>query len=613
MLTRRELMSALGATVAFSRVLRPPAANAAANRVPANVGSQSPLPLQEALRRFLGYRYGAFIHWGPATVSGKEISWSRQVQTPQKEYDALYQKFNPVEFDAEAWVKTLQKGGFHYLIYVTKHHEGFAMWNTRTTDHNIMHSPFGRDVVKEISLACRKLNFPLCFYYSIADFYHPDCIGAADSFGTNYGAPGYNLPPGQRPDFNRYVTYMKAQLRELTEGYGPVVGWWFDGGWQKQWTYERGRDLYDYVRGLQPDVLMDHRVGGAYNGKVYLPTWFPQDEGRRVGDYAVLEVDMPRFNRDVPWEYTTPANDRSYSWTPGPYGEPNKWLDNLIRSACGDGNYVLGVSAPPTGRFQPELIGRLEQAGAWLQRYGQSVYGTRGGAYKRTNLYGSTCKGNVIYLHVLATAVSHLVLPPLPKKIVAASMLNGGEVKVTQTGRDVTVDINPYDLQIPSTVVVLELDGSAEDIAPIGEIPVNRNVPVKSSNADTGRDAMASDGNPATFWQGDGKTQPAWLEYDLGHEQSISRAVLFEGRYEGERAHIQKFQIQVRSGNEDWKGVMNVNGWGGESDTAAFDEWPISVSHPEVRFAPVKARYVRLKLVRTVDLPVIHEFELYER
>jgi alpha-L-fucosidase len=592
---------------------------------PGQAASQTPL---SALKRFMAYRYGAFIHWGPATVSGEEISWSRQVKTPYQEYDNLYKRFNPTAFDAEEWVRTLKDGGFHYLVYVTKHHEGFAMWDTKTTQHNIMNSPFRRDVVREISDACKKLDLPLCFYYSIADFYHPDCVGAGDvgeysavfynpdtskpidlALGS-CGPPGYSLPPGEKPDFDRYVRYMKAQLKELTENYGPVVGWWFDGGWQKQWTYERGVDLCNYLRALQPDTLMDHRVGSAYNGKVYMPTWFPVDKGR-VGDYAVLEVDMPRFNRDVPWEYTTPANDRSYSWTPGPYGDPSKWIDNLVRSACGDGNYILGVSASPTGRFAPELADKLRNSNAWLVKYGESVYGTRGGVYKRTNVYGSTCAGNRVYLHIFDRSATSLQLPPLPARISSYRMLNGGSVVVKQTDHIVSVEVDPNDMQTPSTIVVLELDANAEQIAPIGEIPVNRNAVAKSSNSDPARDALASDGDMSTYWQSDGKTEQPWLEYDLGSEKTLSRAVLFEGEYEGQLANIHKMQIDVLQ-KDQWIPVTPLlTSWG--NGEPPFDDWPISVMHPEIRFKPTATRRVRLRLVRVTGRPSIHSFELYER
>jgi alpha-L-fucosidase len=615
MVTRREVLGgAMVGAAAGSLWPRVPAAFAAPGGSDAEAEGVGPLVPSSpaALKRFMGLRYGAFIHWGPASVLGKEISWTREVETPSQEYDNLYKRFNPVEFDAEAWIRMLKDSGFRYVTFVTKHHEGFAMWDTKTTDHNIMNSPFRRDVLKEISAACKKQRFPLCLYYSIADFYQPDCAGASHANGLYLGPPGYSLPPGQTPSFDRYVLYMKAQLKELTEHYGPVVAWWFDGGWQREWTYERGVDLLKYIRSLQADTLMDQRVGCAYNGRVYMPTWFPTDR-KYVGDFAVLEVDMPRFNRNIPWEYTTPANGRSYCWTPGPYGEPDTWIDNFVKSACGDGNYLLGLTPPSSGRFDPALVDKLSRSSVWMKRYGESVFETRGGPYKRTNVYGSTCKGNRVYLHVFDQKLSTLTLPPLPDKILGCSLLNGGKSTVTQDANAVTVSINPNDMEGPTTIVVLELAGSAEQIVPIGERPVNRDVAVHSSNKDPASDRLASDGNILTYWKSDGQTKQPWLEYDLGSEKSISRATLFEGAYEGELANIHRFQIDVKSG-ADWKRIADVTTWGFDTGQEEdFFEWPISVFHPEVRFAPVSAQFVRLKILKAVETPVIHEFELHER
>jgi alpha-L-fucosidase len=617
MVTRREILQGVAAGAVAGAVPKVYALSAPGAEVLdcrrdlQEIGPLLPTPPQ-ALKRWMGARYGAFLHWGPCTVSGKEISWSRQIQTPVPIYDNLYKKFNPVEFDAEAWVRMLKESGFRYVVYVSKHHDGFAMWNTKTTPHSIMSTPFHRDVVGEVSAACKKLNLELCLYYSIADFYQPDCIGSRHYAGQFSGPPGYELPAGEKPDFDRYVRYMKAQLKELTENYGPILAWWFDGGWMRDWTYERGVDLLKYMRSLQPDTLVDQRIGCAYNGRVYMPTWFPTDV-KYVGDYGVLEVDLPRFNRKIPWEYTRPANGRSYAWTPGPYGDPQTWIDDLVKSACGDGNYLLGLEPPESGRFDPELKDKLRESSSWFERYGESVFDTRGGPYMRTNVYGATCRGNRIYLHVFDRSLTNLTLPPLPLKIVKSYMLNGGKVQVTQRPDALTVEISTNDMETPSTIVVLEVAGSAEDVAPFGETPVNRNVAVRSSNADPSKDRFASDGNLCTFWKSDGKKLRPWIEFDLGTEKRISRAILFEGWYQGEFANIRRFEIAVESGGK-WKQVVDASAWGeGTPHEHDMDNWPMAVSHQEVRFAPVSARRVRLKIIRATAAPVINELELYER
>lgn len=618
MATRRDMIQAVAAGAVVGGLLPKAYALGTAatvdpdcQRGEPHVGPLLPTP-PEALKRWMGARYGAFLHWGPCTVLGREISWSRQVQTAPPIYDNQYKQFNPVEFDAEVWVRMLKDSGFRYAVFVSKHHDGFAMWHTKTTPHSIMHTPFHRDVLGELAAACRKHDLALCLYYSIADFYQPDCIGSRHANGEYLGPPGYELPAGEKPDFDRYVRYMKEQLRELTENYGPILAWWFDGGWMPDWTYERGVDLLEYMRSLQADTLADQRVGCAYNGRVYMPTWFPSDV-KYVGDFAVLEVDLPRFDRRIPWEYTTPANGRSYAWTPGAYVEPRMWTDNLVRSACGDGNYLLGLEPPRSGRFDPELVDKLRESSLWVKRYGASVFDTRGGPYMRTNAYGSTCRGSRIYLHVFDRSLSKLTLPPLPLRVTHSHMLNGGKAQVTQRRDALVVDISPNDMETPTTIVVLEVTGSAERLAPIGEVPVNRNVAVRSSNADPSSDKAISDGDMCTFWQADGKTPQPWIEFDLGADRSVSRAILFEGWDQGELANIHRFVIEVEAGGK-WKQAADVTSWGqGKPEEKAFDTWPMAVFHQEIRFDPVTARRVRLKITRASAAPVIHEFQLYAR
>lgn len=618
MITRRDVIQGVAATAVASRLIPSASArttattsDASCQRSIGQIGPLLPTPAL-SLKRWMGARYGAFLHWGPVTVSGQEISWTREVNIPYLQYDNLYKQFNPIDFDAHAWIRMLKQCGFRYVVFVTKHHDGFAMWNTKTTTHSIMSTPFHRDVLGEIAAACKQEEFPLCLYYSIADLFQPDCIGSRNANGMYLGPPGYELPSGQKPDFDRYVRYMKAQLKELLENYGTILAWWFDGGWMPEWTYERGVDLLKYIRSLQAQTLSDQRVGCAYNGRVYMPTWFPTDVNY-VGDFAVLEVDLPRFNRKIPWEYTTPANGRSYAWTPGPYGDPNDWIANLVKSACGDGNYLLGLTPPKSGRFDPELVDKLSTTKPWLERYGHSVINTRGGPYMRTNVYGSTCRGNLIFLHVYDRSVTHLKLPPLPLTIRRFSMLDGGEVSVTQAVDAVDVRISANDMETPSTIVELEVDGLAENLTPLEEIPVNRKVRVISSNRESALNANVCDGDMCTYWKSDVIAGPSWLEFDLGSIRSVSRAILFEGWYQGEYANIHEFEILAKV-NGAWQQVADVKTWGaGTPQEQAFDNWPMPVFHQEIRFKPVRTRYVWLKLNRVTAPPIIHEFDLYER
>lgn len=197
----------------------------------------------------------------------------------------------------------------------------------------------------------------------------------------------------------------------------------------------------------------------------------------------------------------------------------------------------------------------------------------------RTNVYGTTCRGNRIYLHVFERSLTNLKLQPLPLNIIKSYMLNGGKVQVSPGPDALNVEISANDMETPSTIIVLEVDGSAEDLAPFGEAPVNRNVSVRSSNEDASLGRMASDGNMCTYWKSDGQAEPPWLEFDLGTEKEVSRAILFEGWYQGEFANIDRFEIDVESGGA-WKQVADVAAWGqGTPHENAFDNWPMAVFH----------------------------------
>ena len=202
---------------------------------------------------------------------------------PQPDYDSLYKEFDPVLFDSKQWVQLIKDSGFRYVTFVSKHHDGFAMWDTKQTDHNIMNSGFRRDWLKEISDECRKQGIMFGVYYSILDFYQYDYAGGEGNITPNRGGPGFKLD--RKPDFEGYISYMKAQLKELIQNYGIEI-LIFDGNWDPSWTHDRGSDLYRYLRRLSDGLLISNRVDAKQGAEEARTIGYPPSRERSWGKTA---------------------------------------------------------------------------------------------------------------------------------------------------------------------------------------------------------------------------------------------------------------------------------------------------------------------------------------
>ena len=210
-------------------------------------------------------RFGMFIHWGLYAVPAGEwkgqtnhAEWIRETaKIPLEEYNQFVGQFNPVKFNADDWVSMAKDAGMKYIVITSKHHDGFGLFNSRQTDFDVMSTPFKRDILKELSKACQKQDMTFCFYHSIMDWHHPDYLPRR-SWETTRSTEG--------ADFDRYRAYMKAQLKELLTGYGKIGVLWFDGEWENTWTSEYGKDLYNWVRNLQPGIIINNRVTVGRSG-----------------------------------------------------------------------------------------------------------------------------------------------------------------------------------------------------------------------------------------------------------------------------------------------------------------------------------------------------------
>ncbi len=300
-------------------------------------------------------RFGMFIHWGVYSIParGEWVMYNEKI--PVKEYEKFPPQFNPVRFNADEWVRIAKDAGMKYIVITSKHHDGFCMWDSKVSTYDIMDAtPFKRDVLKELSAACAKEGIRLCFYHSIMDWHHPD-------------ATGKNFP--------RYRDeYLKPQLKELLTSYGPIGVLWFDGEWIPEWTEEQGRDLYDYCRALQPDLIINNRVGKGRAGMAGLSR-----DASYVGDFGTPEQEIPAGKAgDFDWESCMTMND---DW--GYAAEDHNWkstktlVRNLVDIASKGGNYLLNVGPTSEGLIPGESVVRLKQIGAWMKLNGESIYGTQ--------------------------------------------------------------------------------------------------------------------------------------------------------------------------------------------------------------------------------------------
>lgn len=312
-----------------------------------------------------------------------------------------------------------------YLVFTSKHHDGFSMFDSKLTDYKITNSPFKRDVVKELADACHKAGLKLGYYYSPPDWYHPDY---------------------RTENHSRYIKFLHGQLREICSNYGKIDIIWFDGlgGKAEDWDSE---NLFRMIRRLQPHVIINNRAG--------LPA-----------DHDTPEQRIGRFQNDRPWE-TCMTICRQWAWKPNDQMKSLKQcIDTLVRVVGGDGNLLFNVGPMPDGLIEPRQVTRLKEMGNWLDENSRSIYATRGGPFKPGDWGASTYKGNTIYIHVLNWDEDTLTLPPIPKKIITSSVMTGGAATVRQTALAIEISVPEAYRKELDTIIVLQLDGPADGITP---------------------------------------------------------------------------------------------------------------------------------------------------
>jgi alpha-L-fucosidase len=340
-------------------------------------------------------KFGMFIHWGTYAVPAGRWNdvnthgeWIREkAHIPLEQYNKFATQFNPINFDANSWVLMAKEAGMKYIVITVKHHDGFCLWDSKFTDYDVMDAtPYKRDILEQLAKACKKTDIKLCFYYSIMDWHHPDYLPRRK---------WENRPVGDA-DFDRYVGYMKAQLAELIHNYGPLGVLWFDGEWEDTWTPQRGADLYKYVRSLQPDIIINNRVGKGRKG---MSGTF--DPNIAVGDFGTPEQQIPATGLRYDWETCMTMNNHwGYNAVDKDFKSAQDLIRKLIDTSSKGGNFLLNVGPRADGTFPPESVERLKEIGSWMKINGKSIYDTKASIFPALPFGCSTTKGNTIYLHI---------------------------------------------------------------------------------------------------------------------------------------------------------------------------------------------------------------------
>jgi len=424
-------------------------------------------------------RFGMFIHWGLYAIPAGEwngetnhAEWIRTTaQIPLEEYDKFVDQFNPVKFNAGEWVQMAKDAGMKYIVITSKHHDGFCLFDSKYTDFDVMSTPFQRDIMKELADACHKAGIKICWYHSIMDWHHPDYLPRRN-WETDR--------PTEGADFDRYVRYLKNQLRELVKNYGEIGVLWFDGEWENTWNQQYGRELYNYVRNLQPNIIINNRVGAGRSGMEGFTK-----SGEFAGDFGTPEQQIPATGLPgVDWETCMTMNDH---WGYNKHDNNWKSAKDLIRKladiASKGGNFLLNVGPTSEGLFPQPAIDRLRAIGRWMKINGEAIYGTSASPFKKLDWGRCTQKpidgGTRLYLHVFDwPSQGELIVPGIYNEAKSAYLLSDPE----QASLDVDRREDALVIAIPqaapdsnNSVVVLDIVGKP-DVSNPPEIQADFNI-----------------------------------------------------------------------------------------------------------------------------------------
>ncbi len=402
-------------------------------------------------------RFGMFIHWGLYSIPGRGewAQWNEQI--PVDEYARLADQFNPKDFNPETWTDVAKAAGMKYMVLTARHHDGFSLFDDGANPFTSVNTAAHRDFVADYVKAVRKAGLGVGLYYSPLD----------------WRFPGFFFPDLQRASAEAMRGQYHRQMEKLLTNYGKIDVLWFDAGetdwlnfgadWKDGvWTKRPGGQHYRGGFSWQHDkvhtMLRDKQPQMVINGRADMREDFRSREGEgALGD----------FDNQHPWELCTTIAG-AWGYQPDKLPKPlDHYIRLLVNVAGRDGNLLLNVGPRPDGRIDPAQVERLTEIGAWLGKYGRSIYATRGGPFLPGAYGASTHRDKTIYVHILKWPGDKLLLPAIPARIVGATTLTGGKVSFTQTARGIELSVPAGARSDMDTIVALDLDTPASRLQPV--------------------------------------------------------------------------------------------------------------------------------------------------
>lgn len=387
----------------------------------------------EHMKWFEDARFGMFVHWGVYSLIGRG-EWVRSNERlSAADYQPYVEQFQPRSFDADAIVSLAADAGMRYLVFTARHHDGYCMFDTRTTDYQSMYYT-GHDFVREMTEACRRHGLKAGLYYSLIDWYHPDYPHYGDRIHPQRDDPAWR---GVRHDFDGYLRFMHEQIRELCTNYGKIDLLWLDYSYDNMRAETwRGSELVQMVRSLQPGIILNNRLEASGEGFGSLLSDSP---AVTAGDFVSPEQIIPPqgitdcHGRHVPWEACVTMNNHWGYCSDDHYFKPAGMLiRKLVECVSKNGNMILNIGPDGDGAVPAESVNILKEIAGWMKHSGESVHGCTAVPVPKPEYGRITGKEGILYYHVTEGMIGGVPLLGLKREQI-------GKITLLKTGADIPV------------------------------------------------------------------------------------------------------------------------------------------------------------------------------